>query len=128
MRAWHRVTRPGPSRRSGSLPTWCSRTRPRAASVSSGDCVMEMKKISSGKLRAIGYDARARLLQVQLDDGSTLQYSNVGEEVWRRLGSSGSAWSYYRDNIEEEFSARRVASASAPAGKDPLDDLFGKSQ
>ena len=28
---------------------------------------MEMKKINSGKLRAIGYDARARMLQVQLD-------------------------------------------------------------
>ncbi len=69
---------------------------------------MEMKKISSGKLRAIGYDSRARVLQVQLDDGTTLQYSGVGEEMWRRLSSSGSAWSYYRDNIEEEFTARRV--------------------
>jgi len=81
--------------------------------------------ISSGKLRAIGYDARARLLQVQLDDGSLLQYSGVGEEAWRRFSGSASAWSYYRDNIEEEFSARRV-SAAAPAGKNPLDDLFRK--
>jgi hypothetical protein len=86
---------------------------------------MEMKKINSGKLRAIGYDASARLLQVQLDDGSTLQYSGVGEEAWRRLSSSGSAWSYYRDNIEEEFIAKHVSSANAPAGKNPLDDLFG---
>ena len=86
---------------------------------------MDMKKINSGKLRAIGYDARARLLQVQLDDGTTLQYSGVGEETWRRLSSSGSAWSYYRDNIEEEFTAQRV-SAKAPSGKNPLDDLFGK--
>ena len=31
---------------------------------------MEMNKINSGRLRAIGYDKRARLLQVQLDDGS----------------------------------------------------------
>jgi hypothetical protein len=69
---------------------------------------MEMKKINSGKLRAIGYDARARLLQVQLDDGTKLQYSGVGDEVWRRLSGSGSAWSYYRDNIEEEFTAKRV--------------------
>lgn len=86
---------------------------------------MEMEKINSGKLRAIGYDARARLLQVQLDDGSTLQYSGVGEEAWRRLSSSGSAWSYYRDNIEEEFTAKRV-SANASTGKNPLDELFGK--
>jgi hypothetical protein len=86
---------------------------------------MEMKKINSGKLRAIGYDARARILQVQLDTGSTLQYSSVGEDIWRRLSSSGAAWSYYRDNIEEEFTVKKV-SGSAPAEKNPLDDLFGQ--
>jgi len=86
---------------------------------------MEMKKINSGKLRAIGYDARVRLLQVQLDDGSTLQYSGVGEQAWRRLSGSAAAWSYYRDNIEEEFTARRV-SVSTPAGVSPLDDIFRK--
>lgn len=86
---------------------------------------MEMKKINSGKLRAIGYDARARILQVQLSDGSTLQYSGVGEEAWRRLSTSGSAWSFYRDNIEEEFAAMRV-SGNTPAGKNPLDELFRK--
>ncbi len=88
---------------------------------------MEMKKINSGKLRAAGYDARTRLLQVQLDNGSMLQYSGVGEEAWRRLSTSASAWSYYRDNIEEEFTAKRISSASAPAGNNPLDDLFRKS-
>ena len=87
---------------------------------------MEMKKISSGRLRAIGYDSRARILQVQLDDGSTLQYSGVGEDTWRQFSGSGSAWSFYRDNIEEEFAAKRV-SGSAPAGGNPLDDLFKKS-
>jgi hypothetical protein len=88
---------------------------------------MEMKTINSGKLRAAGYDARKRLLQVKLDDGTLLQYSGVGAEAWCRLSTSGSAWSYYRDNIEEEFTARRVASnaSSAPGVKNPLDDLFG---
>ena len=86
---------------------------------------MEMKKTNAGKLRAIGYDVRARILQVQLDDGSMLQYSGVGEDTWRRLSSSGAAWSFYRDNIEEEFTAKRI-SGSAPDGKNPLDDLFGK--
>jgi hypothetical protein len=87
---------------------------------------MQMRKINSGRLRAIGYDARTRILQVRLDDGSTLQYGGVGEETWRSLSSSGAAWSYYRDNIEEEFKASRV-SGNAPAGKNPLDDLFRKS-
>lgn len=88
---------------------------------------MEMKKISSGKLRGIGYDARARVLQVQLDDGSVLQYSGVGEEAWRKLSTSGSAWSYYRDNIEEEFTATRVSDAPPGGNKpNPLDELFRK--
>lgn len=84
---------------------------------------MEMKKINSGKLRAIGYDARARLLQVRLDDGSMLQYCGVGEEAWRSLSNSGAAWSHYRDNIEEEFAAQRV-SQNGSASKNPLDELF----
>lgn len=86
---------------------------------------MEMKKINSGKLRAIGYDARTRPLQVQLDDGSTLQYGGVGEDTWRRFSGSAAAWSFYRDNIEEEFAAKRV-SGSTSAGKNPLDELFRK--
>ena len=87
---------------------------------------MDMKQINSGRLRAIGYDSRTRILQVRLDDGSMLQYSGVGDGIWRRLESSGAAWSYYRDNIEEEFTVKRV-SANAPGGKNPLDDLFKKS-
>lgn len=86
---------------------------------------MEMKTINSGKLRAIGYDASTRILQVKLDTGGTLQYSGVGEDLWRRLSSSGAAWSFYRDNIEEEFTAKQI-SASAPAGENPLDELFGQ--
>jgi len=86
---------------------------------------MEMKKINSGKLRAIGYDARNRLLQVQLDDGSTLEHGGVGDQIWQRLSSSGAAWSYYRDNIEEEFTATRV-SGHAATKQNPLDDLFRK--
>ncbi|ADE12246.1 KTSC domain-containing protein [Sideroxydans lithotrophicus] len=86
---------------------------------------MEIKKINSGKLRAIGYDTRARILQVQLDNGDTLQYSGVGEDIWRRLSSSGAAWSFYRDNIEEEFTVKKVSGGTS-AGKNPLDDLFGQ--
>ncbi len=86
---------------------------------------MEMKRVSSGKLRAIGYAPRERILRVEFDDGRAIEYTGVGDEVWRRLSSSGSAWSYYRDNIEEEFSTRPVAAASGKKSN-PLDDLFKK--
>jgi hypothetical protein len=84
---------------------------------------MEMTRISAGKLRAIGYDAKARILRVELDDGSALEYSGIGEDLWRRFKGSGAQWSFYRDNIEEEFVPKRVSSRSA-GGKNPLDDLF----
>ena len=88
---------------------------------------MEMKRINAGKLRAISYDARTRVLRVELDDGSAIDYAAVGQEVWRRLSTSGAAWSFYRDNIEEEFhgtkSAARASSSSA-ASRAALDDLF----
>lgn len=87
---------------------------------------MDMKKINSGKLRGIGYDAHKRLLQVQLDDGKILQYSGVGEETWQRLSSSGAAWSYYRDHIEDEFNGSRVSSQNV-AKTNPLDELFKKT-
>ncbi len=84
---------------------------------------MEMTKMSAGKLRAIGYDAKTRTLHVQLDDGSLLEYRGIGEDLWRRFKSSGAQWSFYRDNIEEEFTPKRV-SAKPSGGKNPLDDLF----
>ena len=34
---------------------------------------MEMKRINSGKLRAIGYDPRERILRVELDDGGMIE-------------------------------------------------------
>ena len=69
---------------------------------------MEMKKLSSGNLRAAGYDARTRVLRVDLANGTIVEHPGVGEEAARRLLSSASAWSYYRDYIDEEFPARRV--------------------
>lgn len=90
---------------------------------------MEMKRINAGKLRAIGYDRGERRLRVELENGVRIDYAGVGEEVWRRLSTAGSPWSFYRDNIEEEFAAEMVAenlTENAPKKPNPLDDLFRK--
>jgi hypothetical protein len=87
---------------------------------------MEMKRVSSGRLRAIGYDVGTRRLRVQFDDGSLLEYGGVGQEIWRRLSTAASAWSVFRDNIEEEYTGQPVsADADGAPKKNPLDDLFG---
>jgi hypothetical protein len=68
---------------------------------------MEMKRMSGGSLRAAGYDARERKLVVELTAG-TFEYSGVSAEVWRRFSTASSPWSFFRDNIEEEYAAKRV--------------------
>ncbi|MCX7057762.1 MAG: KTSC domain-containing protein [Pseudomonadota bacterium] len=69
---------------------------------------MEMKRVSAGDLRAIGYDESNRLLRVELGNGRLVEYSGVSAETWRRLSSAGSMWSFFRDNIEENYSERQV--------------------
>jgi hypothetical protein len=102
--------------------------------------IMDMKKLTAGKLRAIGYDPKERLLRVEFDDGSAIDYCGVGSDVWKRFSTSGAAWSFYRDNIEEEFTGKRGRAAvasqraeldalfggdEAPKKPNPLDELFG---
>jgi hypothetical protein len=85
---------------------------------------MEMTKVSAGKLRAIGYEAKTRTLRVELDGGNALEYANVSEDLWRRFKSAGAQWSFYRDNIEEELTAKPASAKPSSGGKNPLDDLF----
>ena len=69
---------------------------------------MERKKVSSSSIRSVGYDDRNRVLEVEFSDGRVIQYSGVSAEVHRRLISAPSLVSYFRDNIEESFTARRI--------------------
>jgi KTSC domain len=68
---------------------------------------MEMKRLSATGLRAAGYDERERKMVVETTAG-TFEYANVPPEIYRRLMSSPSASSYYRETIEEDFTGRRI--------------------
>jgi hypothetical protein len=64
---------------------------------------------------------------VELEGGSALEYSGVSADLWRRFAASNVAWSFYRDNIEEEFPVKtgaRVADAGSTQ-RAALDALFG---
>ena len=69
---------------------------------------MDRKKVSSSSIRAVGYDERSRVLEVEFNDGRVNQYSGVSAEVHRRLISAPSIVSYFRDNVEESFPAKRI--------------------
>jgi len=69
---------------------------------------IERKPIGRGGIRAAGYDRAARILEVEFDNGSVVQHSGVGDEVARRFLASGAPASYYRDNVEDEFTRKRI--------------------
>ena len=69
---------------------------------------MDRKKVSSSSIRSVGYDERNRLLEVEFSDGRINQYSGVSAETHRRLMSAPSIVSYFRDNVEEAFVAKRL--------------------
>jgi hypothetical protein len=70
-------------------------------------CPMEIKKLNGGNLRGVGYDDRRRVLVVELTSG-TFEYGGVSAETYRRMLAASSPWSFFRDNIDEEYAAKRI--------------------
>lgn len=69
---------------------------------------MERKRISSAKIRGVGYDPKRQVLEVEFNDGRVMAYSGVSPEVHRRFMAAPSPVSYFEDKIAEEYPARRV--------------------
>ena len=68
---------------------------------------MEMKRLNASGLKAAGYDERDRKLVVETTAG-TFEYANVSPEIYRRLMNSPTPASYWKEEIHEEFTPRRI--------------------
>jgi KTSC domain len=69
---------------------------------------MERKKVSSSHIRSIGYDAKDQILEIEFSSGTIIQYSRVSSEIQRRLMASTSMKSFFEDNVQDNFSEKRV--------------------
>ncbi len=69
---------------------------------------MERKRISSSKIRGVGYDPKGQVLEVEFSDGRVLAYSGVSPEVHRQFMNAPSPVSFFEDKIADEYAARRV--------------------
>ncbi len=69
---------------------------------------MERKRLNASNIRSAGYDARNRVLEIEFSNGGINQYTGVSEEIYRHLMNSPSPGSYFQDQIEESFTAKRV--------------------
>lgn len=95
---------------------------------------MRRKPIHRGGIVSAGYDPVTRALDIEFDTKRVLRHENVGNEVAERFLCSAEPLSYYRDVIEEEYSATELSSKALadtpkPAKKgipDELRKLFGE--
>jgi hypothetical protein len=69
---------------------------------------VERKRVNASTLRSVGYDAGQQVLEIEFSIGSIVQYSGVSPEVHRRFMSSPSPGSFYQDQIDEHFPAKRI--------------------
>ncbi len=69
---------------------------------------MDRKRVNSSKIRSVGYDERAQVLEIEFTSGELLQYLRVSHETHRRLMAAPNAAAYYEDNIAEDYTSRRV--------------------
>ena len=69
---------------------------------------MERKNVNSGTIRSVGYDIREQVLEIEFTSGSIYQYSRVSPEIHRKLIAAPTIGSFFKNNIEEEFTAKRI--------------------
>lgn len=94
---------------------------------------MLRKPIHRGGIVSAGYDPALRALDIEFDTKRVLRYEDVGSEVAERFLTSAEPFSYYRDVIEEEYtayelSAKTLKNTAKPVKKgipDELRKLFG---
>ena len=69
---------------------------------------MERKRLNSSRIRSVGYDAKAQLLEIEFSDGKVVQYRGVSPEVHRQFMTAPSATSFFEDRIDESFPSSRI--------------------
>lgn len=64
---------------------------------------MEMIRVSSSAISAIGYDESTRRMKVRFSSGNTYDFCRVPPEVHERFMRSISKGTFYNDHIRDRY-------------------------
>jgi len=64
---------------------------------------MRRRPLTSSVLASAGYDAEARILELQFVSGDVYRYWIVPERVWKGLLAAESAGRYFADEIRDRY-------------------------
>jgi len=67
-----------------------------------------MFEVESSNIKAIGYDAKAKILRISFKAGATYDYSKVPKEIFGSFMASGSIGRFFFSEIKSKYPAVKV--------------------
>ena len=64
---------------------------------------MDMIRVNSSAINAVGYDPMTRRMRIQFTQGHTYDFCNVPEHIHSGLMRASSKGSYYNDYIRDRY-------------------------
>lgn len=80
---------------------------------------IERKPVLSSNIKAIGYDAASKQLDVEFSSGSVYRYSGVSPEAHASFISAPSIGSHFARQIRNQFSSVDLATLDTSEGGTP---------
>jgi hypothetical protein len=62
---------------------------------------MQLQPVSSSNLKAVGYDAETKTLQIEFLNGGLYEYYKVPENIYKGLMAASSHGSYFDQHIKK---------------------------
>ena len=69
---------------------------------------MTRQKVTSSNIASIGYESSTLTLEVEFNNGSIYQYSNVPSNIHTALMSASSHGTYLNSNIKGRYNYRQI--------------------
>ena len=70
---------------------------------------MERKAVRSTNVASVGYDAKARVLEIEFKSGGVYRYSGVPEKRYQSLMKASAIGSYFIREIKPWYTCRKIA-------------------
>lgn len=69
---------------------------------------MEMTKVNSSHMRAVGYDPATRKMHIEFRNGQTYEYRGVPKEFHQTMMGAKSIGSFFHQNVQPHFTGKAL--------------------
>jgi len=70
---------------------------------------VEREPVKSRILRSMGYDATAKILEIEFQNNLIYQFYDVPPKVWADLTRSGEIGKYFTDKVRTKFRSKVIS-------------------